>query len=562
MDWVAEFLESYPELAVFLAIGLGYILGGIALGGFSLGPVTGSLVAGIAIGQIAEVPISPMAKSFLFLLFLFGIGYSVGPQFLQSLRQGGVKPVLLSFICCATGLATVLVVARVLDLDPGFAAGLLSGGMTQSPAMGTATEAIGALGLEMAERDRLVAHVAIADAICYVFGTIGGILFCSELAPRLLGIDLKAESRALEVEFGMERTAPGVQSGYRKFDLRAYATPPDAAIVGATVAEAEQRFPEARLFILRLRRGGEVMEAHPDRQIASGDILAIGGRREAVIEILGPRAEEVDDPDLLDAPILTAELLVSQAEVISRPIRAIAEAPWARGIYLHSVLRGGQIMPHAPDLVIERGDVLKLVGPEDIMERAAVHIGPTISPTTATDFVVLGLAIFIGGLVGSLLRFNVAGFEVVIGTSVGALVAGLLVGHLRTRLPMFGRIPEGAVALMTSLGLAAFVAMTGLHAGPVFFPALREAGLGLLLGGVAVTLMPLFVGLAFGRWVLRMNPILLLGGLGGAMTMTAAMAAVQARAESPIAVLGYTPAYPVSQILLTVWGSIVVMMVA
>ena len=174
----------------------------------------------------------------------------------------------------------------------------------------------------------------------------------------------------------------------------------------------------------------------------------------------------------------------------------------------------------------------------------------------------LGLAIFIGGLVGSLLRFNVAGFEVVIGTSVGALVAGLLVGHLRTRLPMFGRIPEGAVALMTSLGLAAFVAMTGLHAGPVFFPALREAGLGLLLGGVAVTLMPLFVGLAFGRWVLRMNPILLLGGLGGAMTMTAAMAAVQARAESPIAVLGYTPAYPVSQILLTVWGSIVVMMVA
>ena len=98
---------------------------------------------------------------------------------------------------------------------------------------------------------------------------------------------------------------------------------------------------------------------------------------------------------------------------------------------------------------------------------------------------------------------------------------------------------------MTSLGLAAFVAMTGLHAGPVFVPALKDAGLGLLLGGIVVTMVPLFVGLAFGHWVLRMNPVLLLGGLAGALTMTAAMAAVQTRADSPVAVLGYTPAYPV-----------------
>jgi AspT/YidE/YbjL antiporter-like protein len=170
MGWIAAFLEGYPELAVFLAIGIGYVFGGITFGGFAFGPVTGSLFAGLLIGQFAEAPVSPMAKSFLFLMFLFGIGYSVGPQFLQSLKKGGVQAVLMSVVCTVTGLATALTMARILGLDAGFAAGLLSGALTQSAAMGTATEAIGSLPLDEAAKAALVSHVAIADALCYVFG--------------------------------------------------------------------------------------------------------------------------------------------------------------------------------------------------------------------------------------------------------------------------------------------------------------------------------------------------------------------------------------------------------
>jgi putative transport protein len=181
-----------------------------------------------------------------------------------------------------------------------------------------------------------------------------------------------------------------------------------------------------------------------------------------------------------------------------------------------------------------------------------------IAPSNTTDFVVLGLAIFLGGLVGTILQFTIGGIEIMIGTSVGALLAGLLVGHLRVRFPLFGRIPDGAVSLMTALGLAAFVAMTGLHAGPVFISALQSTGLGLLLGGLLVTLSPILVGLAVGHWVFRMNPVLLLGGIAGAMTMTASMAALQERGNSPVPVLGYTPAYPIANILLTIWGSLIV----
>ncbi len=145
---------------MFLAISIGYTIGGVKTRGFSLGPVTGSLFAGILIGQFAHVPIAGMAKSFLFLLFLFGIGYSVGPQFLQALKRDGLKPVLLAVVVCVTGLLTAIVIAKGLGLDPGFAAGLVSGALTESPAMGTATEAINALPLMEDERARLGWHTS------------------------------------------------------------------------------------------------------------------------------------------------------------------------------------------------------------------------------------------------------------------------------------------------------------------------------------------------------------------------------------------------------------------
>ncbi|RUM95772.1 aspartate-alanine antiporter [Pseudaminobacter arsenicus] len=556
LPWLEQFLVRYPELALYLAIAIGYYIGNIKFGTFSFGPVTGSLFAGIFIGQFAHVPASPMTKSFLFLLFLFGIGYSVGPQFLQTLRRDGLKSVLLALVCTLAGLATAFAVAQVLDLDAGFAAGLLSGALTQSAAMGTATEAIGALPMAEADRVQLVAHVAVADAVCYLFGAVGAIWFCSVVGPKLLNVDLVAEAKELERKLGIERETPGAVSGYRQFEIRAYRVAADGMAVGKSVPEAENLVPQARVFIMRIRRHGELIEVHPGLVLEADDVVAVTGRHEAIVRLIGARAEEVEDSELLTVPFLVSRILLTK--MAGKTIKEAANQDWARGLYLRSISRGGVDVPLAPDLALERGDILTLVGPEPVVTRAASHLGSVIAQTTATDFIVLGLAIFLGGLVGTLLRFPMGGVVVSLGTSVGALIAGLVVGHLRTRHPLFGRIPDGAIALMTSLGLAAFVAMTGLHAGPVFISAIREVGIGLLLGGAVVTLTPLLVGLLFGRYVLRMNPVLLLGGIAGALTMTAAMAAVQTQSQSPVAVLGYTPAYPIANILLTLWGTVIV----
>ncbi len=562
MVWFEQFLVKYPELAVFLAISIGYLIGGVKVRGFGLGPVTGSLFAGILIGQFAHVPIAGMAKSLLFLLFLFGIGYSVGPQFLQALKRDGLKPVLLAVVVCVTGLLTAIVIAKALGLDPGFAAGLVSGALTESPAMGTATEAINALPLMEDERARLVAHVAVADAVCYVFGAVGVILFCSVLGPKLLGIDLATEALKLEHELGITRTAAGVASAWHRFELRAYRIAEGAPIAGLSVAAAEAKFPEHRLFIQRVRHGERVIEASPEFVLSPEDVVAVSGRRETLVELLGQRAAEVEDRELLDIPVSVADVLVTSRDLDGRSIADAAKEDWTRSLYLRAITRGSQNLPLAPGILVQRGDILRLVGPEAVVSRASKRVGVIIAPTASTDFFVLGLAIFLGGLVGVLVTFPIGDMRISLSTSVGTLLAGLVVGHMRTRFPLFGRIPDGAVSLMTALGLAAFVAMTGLHAGPIFFSAIAEAGVGLLFGGVVVTLMPMFVGLYVGRYLLGMNPILLLGGLAGAQTMTAGMAAVQDRSGSPVAVLGYTPAVPIGHILLTTWGTVIVGVIA
>jgi putative transport protein len=243
-------------------------------------------------------------------------------------------------------------------------------------------------------------------------------------------------------------------------------------------------------------------------------------------------------------------------------LEELAGRDWVRGVFLRRILRRSVEIPIGTQTVVERGDVLDFVGPETAVIAAAKEFGEVVHPIEATDFVALGVAIFIGALVGSAISFTVGGVSIAVGSSVGTLLAGIVTGYIRSTRPLFGRIPDHAVKFMQSFGLAGFVAMAGLSAGPHFASAVREAGISLLLGGAVVTLVPMVVGLWFGLKVLRINPLLLLGALAGAQTFTAALAAVQEKSKSPIAVLGYSGAYPIAQIVLTAWGTVIVLLMS
>src|SRR5215469_11230866 len=258
MQWLGHLFEKYPEMGVYLAIGIGYLIARIKFRGVGLGTVTGSLLGGIFIGNFFHVPVSDQAKAILFLLFLFGIGYSVGPSFFQNLKGDGWRWAILGVFVPIVGLIAAYAVARFLKLDPGYSAGLLSGSLTESPVIGTASEAIRALSISDEQKTQWIGHIAVADAICYIFGTLGVILCCGTLGPKLLGIDLRTESKNLEASLGIQPSRLGIYSAWQPIGFRAYTIPQCGAAVGKTVAEIEKAVQGARLFLERIRRHWQI----------------------------------------------------------------------------------------------------------------------------------------------------------------------------------------------------------------------------------------------------------------------------------------------------------------
>ena len=561
METLASALRTHPEIAVFLAIGLGYWIGRFSVRGVGFGPVTGSLIAGLLVGSVVAVPVADTAKQLLFLLFMFGIGYSAGPGFVRGLRDAGWRWAVLGSVIPVAGLLTAWAMARLLDLELGYAAGMMSGALTESPVIGTASEAIRALPISAEEKSRLIAQIPVADALTYLFGTVGVILFCGYIGPWLLRADLKADGRRLEAAMGFTREDDGIDTGWRMFAMRAYRLEARHRVVGLTVAAAERSVAPARLFVERIRRDGEIIDAQPDTVLRAGDVVAVIGSRETLVQLLAGSAEEVHDRELLEVAVATRDVVLSSPSVVGRSVAEIrAETVAFRGVFLQSIRRSGLALPVEPGQRLEAGDILTLHGLAPAVDRIAGLAGEPIRSSRGANFVALGFAIAVGALAGLLLAIPVGGLHIALGSSVAVLLVGIALGWRNARHPGFAHIPAPAIEFMKSIGLSAFVAMIGLKAGPVFIDAIREVGLAVFVGGIVVTLVPQFVGLLVGRYLLRIEPLLLLGALAGAQTMTAALAAVQDRSESPVAVIGYSSTVAFGHILISIGGTALVWM--
>src|SRR6185369_16941798 len=186
----------------------------------------------------------------------------------------------------------------------------------------------------------------------------------------------------------------------------------------------------------------------------------------------------------------------------------------SRGVFLRKIVRVGQEMPFTTETRLDRGDVLNLVGAQPDVERAAKDLGYADRPTVTTDMIFVGLGIFIGGLVG-LLSVTVGGLPLTLTASGGALIMGLVFGWLRAVRPTFGRIPDAAMWVFETVGLTVFIGVVGLSAGPSFVTGLQNSGVSLILVGLVVAALPHVTAILFGRYILRMNPVILLGACSG-----------------------------------------------
>jgi putative transport protein len=580
LTWFAATLKQYPEIAIFLVLGLGYYFGKFTFRGIGLGSVTATLLAGVLVGQLG-ITISPPLKATVFLLFLFAVGYGVGPQFVRGVAKDGVPQAIFSAVQCVLCLLIPAVIVRFVGYDLGYSAGFYSGSQTISAALGLSTDAINRLGLAGDEAKKLLDAMPIAYAVTYMYGTVGSAIVIAILGPALLRINLPAACKDYEEKQGGKKELGGVGYAWHRWEMRAFRVQPGGKVVGLRAAEAESLVPNARVFVSRLRRNGVIEDATADTVLREGDIVAVTGTREALVSIAGARVklaavsggrdpnltrevtEEVDDPELLSVPVEGVDVYVTNKEVDGKTLSELATLPSARGVFLRKITRGAVAtsIPILPNTKIFRGDIVTLIGRTADTSAAIKALGVPDRATDVADVAFIGAGITVGALVGSLV-WKIAGVPLTLSTAGGALISGLVCGWLRSVHPKFGRIPTSTVWFMNSVGLNIFIAVVGISAGPGFVNGLKTQGIGLFLWGAVATTLPLVFGMFIAKYVFRFHDALTLGIVSGARTTTASLGLVCDIANSQIPALGYTVTYAVGNTLLTIWGMVLIMLLS
>jgi putative transport protein len=555
VTWLVETLRAHPELAIFVALAIGFWIGPKKVAGFNLGNVTATLLAAVLIGQLGiEIP-GPIKATF-FMLFLFAVGYGVGPQFFAGLGKDGLKQVLFSLVVLVVCLIVPFVCARLAGLDMGYAAGLYAGSQTVSAAIGVATDQINRLGLSAEQAKAYADSIPIAYAVTYIFGTIGSAMILAQLGPRMIGVDLAKECAEYEVAMGgVPGQDAGVFSAYRNIEARAYQVAA-GALTGKPVRDL---FPGLRIFVERLRRGDRIIEADGTTVLQPGDTVVISGPRAVLVEQVDTVLTEVDDRSLLDIPVEQVDVFVRSKAVSGTTLRDLADEPAARGIYLRKIMRNLVEIPILPATQVLRGDVLTVQGSRGHVEALVKAVGHADRPAEATDLKVVAAGIVIGGLVGAM-SVTVSGIPIGLSTSGGALLAGLLLGYFRAVHPTFGSIPGPALWLLNTLGLNVFIAIVGINAAPGFVAGLQQVGISLFLWGAVATSIPMIVAVLLGHYVFRFHPAILFGVCAGVRTTTAALGMIQEKARSKVPALGYGMPYAIGQMVLTIFGMIIVLM--
>mgnify|MGYP003186732632 FL=1 len=564
MEWVIHLLRQHSELAIFLTIAAGFWIGKIKVGQFSLGIVTSVLLVGVLVGQL-DITIEEPVKSVFFLLFLFAIGYKVGPQFFRGLKKDGLPQVGFAVLMCVGCLVITWILALIMGYNAGEAAGLLAGAQTISAVIGVADDTINGLNISTEQKNNMINIIPVAYAVTYIYGTAGSAWVLSSLGPKMLGglEKVKAACKELEAKMGTsEADEPGFEHARRPVVFRAYTIENNWFGNGKTVEQLESYFISQgkRLFVERMRHNHTIInEILPRQLLQKGDEVVLSGRREFAIGEEDWIGEEVIDPQLLDFPVEVLPVMIHKKPYANQKLEFIRKQPFMHGVSVRRIKRAGIDIPVFAQTMVDSGDTLELVGLKKEVETAAKQLGYIDRPTNATDMVFVGIGILIGGVIGAL-AIHIGGVPISLSTSGGALIAGLVFGWLRSKHPTFGQIPESSLWVLNNVGLNMFIAVVGISAGPSFIQGLKEVGPMLFIIGILATSLPLLLGLILARYVFHFHPALALGCTAGARTTTAALGAIQEAVGSETPSLGYTVTYAVGNTLLIIWGVVIVLL--
>jgi putative transport protein len=558
MQGFFTFLQQNPYLLLFFVVGLAVWIGRASIKGYGLGMVAGAIVVGAAVSVLAssygvKLELNNFAKSLFYYLFMYGVGLRVGPSFINSLKGDGLKFTFLAVVAAVLGLALVVIGAKLFDLPPGAAGGMLAGSQTMSAAIGSAEQAITSGVVKLppgVKQEDAIGMIALSYGITYIWGTVGIILICKYL-PRWWGVDAQAAAKKYEEEFGVKDLEGGALTGYRQFGLRAYRLE-NPAQVGMSIAKFRTTNPEYR--IANVLRGGESVGADADLVLQKGDIVALGGSTQHLTDKMGLIGPEVADSKALGIPLDQAEILVTNKEMVGRTFESFRGEAIAGQLQIGRVERGGVPIPAGLKTKLERMDIISVVGLKSAVNDLAAMWGKVARTNSSTDLLTLSAGMVLGLLIG-MVQFPAFGAKIGLGNAGGLLLSGVIVSSIVSRLRFFGSTPNAARNVLEDLGLVVFVAIVGVNAGAGLLAQLTGAVAAkiFIVGFIACTIPP-FIVWAIGFHFFKINPAVLMGGVAGARSHSGPCREAAVEIKSTVPWIGFPVAYAVSGILLTVFG--------
>lgn len=559
-DWFVDTLRDNPAIAVFLTLGLGFWIGRFKYKGFSLGTVTSVLLVGVLVGQL-DIPVSGPLKAVAFLLFLFAIGYSVGPQFFRALRGSGIKQVVFAVVMCVVVFAVTWGVALLFHYNVGEALGLFAGAQTISAVIGVGQDTIQSLNASAADKTAWSDIIPVCYAVTYIFGTIGSAWILGTLGPAMLGGIKKVRLETAELEKKMNdsdasASDPAMVNALRSVVYRSYVADGDFFTEPRTCSQVREELTRLgrREFVVRVKNDSGIIDnPSPDTVIKRGDEFVLNARREFAVNLPASIGTETADEALLSFPVERIPVLVTSKEADGMTVGDLRRAPWMEGVIVNSISDGQHRLPVLAQSKIFRGDIVELQGPSADVEAAARMLGIVDRPSTATDMVFVGLGIFVGAIIGAI-TLHLGGIPVSLSTSGGALIAGLLLGWLRSRHPSFGNIPKASLWVLDNVGLNLFIAVVGIASGPTFVSGIQQVGWLLFAAGAIATTLPLLIGLWMGKKIFKFPAAINLGCVAGSRVTTAALGAIQDSLHSSLPAMGYTITYAIGNTLLILMG--------
>lgn len=550
---VADLLSRNDILLLFVVLALGLCLGKLRLGSVQLGNSIGVLVVSLILGQ-QHFGINTNALSLGFMLFIFCVGVEAGPNFFSIFFRDGKNYLMLALVMVSSAMLLALALGKAFGWDIGLTAGMLAGAMTSTPVLVGAGDTLRQSMSDSPLLGQMQDHLSLGYALTYLVGLVS-LIFGARYLPRLQHQDLPTCAQQIARERGLD--ADSQRKVYLPV-IRAYRVGPElvAWADGKNLRELGI-YRQTGCYIERIRRNGILASPDGDAVLQLGDEISLVGYPDAHAR-LDPsfrNGKEVFDRDLLDMRIVTEEIVVKNHNAVNKRLRHLKLTD--HGCFLNRVIRSQIEMPIDDSIMLNKGDVLQVSGEARRVKSLADRIGFISIHSQVTDLLAF-CAFFIIGLMIGMVSFQFSAFSFGIGNAAGLLFAGIMLGFLRANHPTFGYIPQGALTMVKEFGLMVFMAGVGLSAGSGLGKGLGETGLLMLVSGLAVSLLPVVLCYLFGAYVLRMNRALLFGAIMGARTCAPAMEIISDTARSNIPALGYAGTYAIANVLLTLAGTLIV----